>query len=111
MKPRIAESGPALWAAVKELNISGVVPPGGGVYYPAIRIVCGGTFVLDVNHKPQAITGFGISTRNPRQSEIEELEDAVEKDQVEALKQARAERRESEGRYGVPATFRAMLIK
>ena len=28
MKPRIAESGPALWAAVKELNISGVVPPG-----------------------------------------------------------------------------------
>lgn len=28
-----------------------------------------------------------------------------------ALKQARADRRESEGRYGVPATFRAMLIK
>ena len=85
MKPRLAESGPALWAAIKELNISGVVPPGGGVYYPAIRIVCGGTFVLDVNHKPQAITGFGLSTRNPRQSEIEELEDAVEKDQVEVL--------------------------
>ena len=28
-----------------------------------------------------------------------------------ALKQARADRRESEGRYGVPATFRAKLIK
>lgn len=85
MKPRIAESGPALWAAVKELNISGVVPPGGGVYYPAIRIVCGGTFVLCVNHRPQAITGFGLSTRNPRPAEIEELEDAIEKDQVEVL--------------------------
>lgn len=85
MKPRLAESGPALWAAVKELNISGVVPPGGGVYYPAIRIVCGNTFVLDVHHKPQVIPCFGIYTRVPRQSEIEELEDAVEKDQVEVL--------------------------
>lgn len=85
MKPRLAESGPELWAAVKKLNTSGVIPPGGGVYYPAMRIVCGGTFVLDVNHKPQSITGFGLSTFNPRQSEIEELEDAVEKDQVEIL--------------------------
>lgn len=33
------------------------------------------------------------------------------KSHAEALKQARAERRESEGRYGVPATFRAKLIK
>ena len=85
MKPRIAESGPALWAAVKELNISGVVPPGGGVYYPAIRIVCGGTFVLDVNHKPRASTEFGLSTRNAEIEELEELEDAIEKDQVEVL--------------------------
>lgn len=29
------------------------------------------------------------------------------KSHAEALKQARAERRENEGRYGVPATFRA----
>ena len=85
MKQRLAESGPALWAAIKELNISGVVPPGGGVYYPSIRIVCGSTFVLDVNHKPHVIPDFGIHTRVPRQSEIEELEDAVKKDQVEVL--------------------------
>jgi hypothetical protein len=33
------------------------------------------------------------------------------KSHADALKQARADRRESEGRYGVPATFRAKLIK
>lgn len=85
MKPRLAESGPALWAAIKELNISGVVPPGGGVYYPVIRVVCGSSFVLDVNHKPQVITSFGISGRKPLPRELDELDDAVEKDQVEVL--------------------------
>jgi hypothetical protein len=85
MKPRLAESGPDLWAAIKELNITGVVPPGGGVYWPAIRIVAGATFVLDVNLKPHAVTGFGLSTRTPQPRELRELEDAVEKDQVEVL--------------------------
>lgn len=33
------------------------------------------------------------------------------KSHAEALKIARAERRESEGRYAVPANFRAKLIK
>ena len=33
------------------------------------------------------------------------------KSHAEALKQARAERRESEGRYAVPANFRAKMIK
>ena len=33
------------------------------------------------------------------------------KSHAEALKQARAERRESEGRYAVPANFRAKLVK
>lgn len=85
MKPRLAESGPELWASIKKLNISGVVAPGGGVYYPAIRVVCGGTFVLDRNHNPQAISGSGLYTRNPRPAEIEELEDAIQKDQVEVV--------------------------
>lgn len=85
MKPRLAESGPELWASIKKLNISGVVPHGGGVYHPVIRVICGGTFVLNGSHKPQVLTGFGLSTRNPQQSELEELEDAIEKDQVEVV--------------------------
>ena len=85
MKPRLAESGPALWAAIKELNISGVVPPGGGVYYPAIRIVCGGTFVLDVDNNPKLSTFNGIGAVNPTEEEADELVRAILMDQVEVL--------------------------
>ena len=85
MKSRLAESGPALWTAVKELNISGVVPPGGGVYYPVIRIVAGSTFVMDAYNNPKLSTFNGIGAVNPTEEEADELEDAVEKDQVEVL--------------------------
>ena len=85
MKPRLAESGPALWAAVKELNISGVVPPGGGVYYPVIRIVAGPTFVMDVDNNPKLSTFNGIGAVNLTGGEADELASAIMMDQVEVL--------------------------
>jgi hypothetical protein len=72
MKPRLAESGPALWAAIKELNITGVVPPGGGVYYPAIRIVAGPTFVMDADNNPKitASTPIVCASRLPSKTSV-----------------------------------------
>ena len=85
MKPRLAESGPALWAAIKELNTSGVVPPGGGVYYPAIRIVAGPTFVIDADNNPKLSTFNGIGAVSPTEGEADELAAAIMMDQVEVL--------------------------
>ena len=85
MKPRLAESGPELWAAIKELNRTGYVPPGGGVYYPSVRVVGGHTFTLDTDNEPKRSVFGGIGASNPTPEEMDELFDAVNKDQAEVL--------------------------
>lgn len=61
------------------------------------------TFTVTVT--PKMTTYAGSSTFGEYTVEV------VAADRTEALKKARADRRENEGRYAVPATFKARELK
>lgn len=83
MKPRLANSAKELWDKIYSLNKNGVLKQG-CIRYPVID-AHGTNFLLDKDNHVKIMVNGEHYTKQPSQSDLNDLDDAIQKDQVQVI--------------------------